>query len=829
MSTQFQSASGTLAPIPETEVTDQLAQERAEEQANFPKLTLFLNRTLDAIASLDQNENLKIHNEQIRCVAYYDGRFDGYVRNGVWVDNAPIPGEILGRDNEFKRQIDKLLMEMARGRIEQECTAVEKFSAAKREAAQFAKRRAEVNQERIETEPFVQGENQSLLLKTVAYRYTFFDRSAESREQMIELSVVRSMAGESKSLAVCRTCGMSATGVTCPHCGDTETKTIESPALERADTKQKKKSAGRAVTVRPDATMVQLDLNARDVPSSSFIRWRLTMRRCDWEAMYPKIRIPSSDESIEARHRAESQNQPSNSDYWASSDDAGGDQFEKIEGELVWLDAKVYQRYRNKENERLRGGQILTQGSELTKQFPGGLCIARIGQTILDLYPSNKNKCWTMCVYGLREHALHGSGTTALLGPQETLVELNSAIQANIVYNAGGRDLVRSGAIEGGQLPPVDKVAFVNCQDDSVSDIAKWAMGKISPSPLSSEVYAYRQEMQGSLQDAAGTFSLSNQGAADMKALGTATAVEASRDSAVGRMIPNRKLQGYMGSEWLRQVLQLERENYSPEVFLASAGKGDEKGEIEFTERGVRTFFEMDAATELSIKPKEGSWVPTTPAQDKANASEFGMIAAKLQDAEILSTLAPKYGIDYSVDEFGANQRLASMRLEEYARVTNSIPQGIHLSHDELINVVLSNCAEWARPDALMDDNGAMRDFYKDWFSSDEGRNADLLLRMVIRNVYQLHGQGSAKQAQEVASIKMEAERPQREAAEQQAAEAEAKAAQAAEQGKKEQVMMAVGEKVLEQKANERQMTVEVAKEAALNQVRPPASDDGAA
>lgn len=850
----FESSGGALAPAPKSKVQDQLAQERQDERINAPKLEKFLNRTLDSIASLDQSENLKIHNSMVKNVAYYDGRWDGYVRNGVWVDNEPILGEILGRDNDYKKQIDKLLMEMSRSRVEQECEAVAKFNSAKREAAEFAQRRIEVNQERIETEAFQQGENQSLLLKTTAYRYSFFDTNADSVEQSVELKAVRSLAGEGSQIEVCRTCGMTvdkapdidgaenereatfktteAEAKNCPHCGDTETKSISVGPSEAMSTEQSKKTAGRVVTVRPDATMVQLDLNARSVESSSFVRWRLVMRRCDWEAMYPNTRIPSSDESVEARHRSESQNQPSNSDWPVASENTGGDQFEKIEGELVWLDPKVYQRYRNQEDEKLKGGQVLLAGTGITDQFTTGCCVVRIAQTILDLYPSNKNRCWTMCVYGLREHALHGSGTASLLGPQDTINELNAAIQANAYYNGGGRDIVRSGAIEGGQLPSLSEVAYINDAPPEVLDIAKWAVGKVQPEGLSSDVYMFREAMRGSLQDAAGTSSLSMQGAADTKALGTATGVEASRDQAVGRMIPNRKLQGFAGSEWAVQVLELEHENYTAEVFLELAGKGNEKGEVEFTERGVRTFFEMDVRTELSVKPKEGSWTPTTPAQDRANATDFGQIAGKIQDPELLSLLAKNYGISFDINEWGAAQRLASMRLEEYARVSKIISQGGYQPSPEMVAVVLTNCAEWARPDALMDDHAAMRNFWKDWFRSDEGRNADTLLRMVVRKVFELQGTGTAEQAKEVTKIKIEAQEPERQLAEQQSAEAQQGAAAADEQGKQEEVMRAIGEQKLKEHDREHQAQteietdehragLEIAKHAAIQELTP--------
>lgn len=814
----FPSQAGALAPLNPEESHDQLQEERAEERLNAPILVKFLNKTLDAIGGLDENENLKIHNSMIRNIAYYDGRWDGEVRNGVWHDNESITGEILPKDNDAKKQIDKLQMEMCRSRIGYIVDAVLKHQAAKREAAQFAQLRLNINQERIETEPFIQAENLSLLQKTIAFRYTFFDKNADSQEQSVELQVLRQMKGGSE-VSVCRTCGLKTEpDVPCPYCGDTMQKSISAPESEGLDIQQKKVSAGRVVTVRPDATMVQLDLNARDIPSSSFIRWRLVLRRCDWEAMYPDQRIPSSDEFSEAaRKQAEAQNTPSNSG-WDGTENAGGDQFEKIEGELVWLDTKVYQRYRNREPETLGKDKILVPGTLLSEQFPDGVCVTRISKKVLDLVPSNKNKCWTMCVYGLREHALHGSGTTALLGPQDIINEANALILANQVYNSVGRDLARSGVIEGGQLPRIDQVAYITDAPPDVSDIGKWAMGKIQPSPLSAEVYAFREAMRGSLQDAAGTSSLSMQGAADLKVLGTATGVEASRDQAVGRMIPNRKLQAHMGREWGRQVLELERENYTAEVFLELAEKGNEKGEVEYTERGVRTFFQSVVRNDFSVKPIEGSWMPTSPAQEQAKASEFGMLTAQMKDApnaqEMLALLAPKFDIDYSINEFGAAQRAASMRLEEYSRVSDVISQGGYPPSPEMVEVILANCAEWARVDPLMDPHAAFLDFYEDWHLSDEGRNADPLMRMVIRAVVGLHKQGLVAQGQEKVTMQTATQAPQLAATDEAAAQA---ATEAHEQAEKDMIKQALGEQVIKEQDREHEADVELNKETELN------------
>jgi hypothetical protein len=840
LSTQFPSNQGAQVPL-SPEDTQRLSQERREEVVNAPKLTKYFNQTLDVIADLDRNENLKIHNSMVRCVAYYDGRWDGQVKNGEWVDNQAIDGEILPKDNEYKKQIDKLNMEMCRNRISYEVEAIDKWSAPWREAAEFATHRIKVNQNRIETEPFIQGENMSLLLKTVSYRYTFFDKSAESRETETGINVLKHLT-QGSSMLVCRTCGASAEklpseqgteslpdredqvepeiidrqldgittqdsaqGTPCPHCGDTVKKTIGVPESEGLKLEYEEKPSGRVASVRPDSTMVQLDLNARDIPSSSFLKWRLVLRRCDWEMMFPDSRIPSSRESEESRHRSHQQSQASNNDT-PGGDDAGGNQFEKIEGELVWLDPKVYQRYKNKETEQLKGGDVLQAGEPIINNYPDGVCVARIGNTILDIYPSDKNKCWTMCVYGLREHALHGSGTLALLGPQDTVNDLNAYIQNHALQMAAAREFIRADALEGGNLPSINEVGIVtNAPDDQ--ELLGWAYGRSQPDTLSSEVFGFREAMRGSVQDAAGTSSLSMQGAADMKALGTATGVEASRDQAVGRMIPNRKLQAHMGTEWCKQVLELERENYTPETFLKSAGKTNEKGEVEYTERGVRTFFQSKSC-DFMITPS--NFIPTTPAQDKANASDFGQIAGQLSAlpnaSQLLSLIAPKYDIDYDVNEFGAAQRSASMRLEEYAKVCKLA--GDSLPTPETVQMVLANTAEWARVNPTMDNHLAYRNYFEDWWASDEGRNANPLLRMVVQTVHDLHlNKGIVTQAQQQSSVQIASKAPEMAAAEQVQAEQEAKMQEqsqaAGEQSKQDAVMEAVGKQALAQQDRE--------------------------
>lgn len=833
MSTQFQHSQGQHVPLDPEHPPEEHLRERRDRQRNYPTLLKYLNKTCDAVANLDKQERVRIREAQVRAVAYYDGRQDGEVRDGVWVDNPYINGEIRPEDNQYKIQVDKLNMEMCRAPFEFEVEAVDSSDTDAEEAARFFKHRLDINRERTETEAFRQAENLSLLTKSVTFRHVFFDPNepGDAPERMPRMIP---KTGQAMRVTVCRTCGMpqgvggrneqlntpdvvekAAVRAPCENCGDSAVKELAVETSGGLNISYEEVPGGRVVTVRPDAIAVQLDMQARDIPSSGFLRWVLTLRRYQWQDMFKGKKIPSARErkTEEGRWAEDLQGHASN-DTWdalGAADapeytDAGGDQMEKIEGELIWLDRAVYADYLSPKEETLASGEVIPARASLLEQYPDGLCIARIGNTVLDLYSSNKNECWTMCVYGLREHALHGAGTFSLLGPCNTLNDLKAYINANIIFNSAPREFIRSGALSGDKLPSIGTVGVVTMQFDENQRIVGNAYDKAEATSLAGDVYAFQEGQRGSLQEHAGTSSLSMQGAADMKQLGTATGVEAARDQAVGRMIPNLKLQVDMFKEWGYQVGKLERENMSPEMFLPFAGKGKERGEVNYTERGVRAFFERDPRKDFRIRAVEGSWVPTTPAQSKANATEFGVLASRIQDQEVLATLAPKYGVEYSVNEWGATERAAGLRLREWARICSVITQGGFPASPELVEVVFQQSPEWARPNAQLDNHEAYRDYLEDWWTSDESLTADSLLRMVVQRAHMMHGEGLVFQAQLQNVGQMAAQAPQM------AAQEEQQAAQSEEQAQMKAAEL--GMRAEEEEARrEQELTLAVAKQ----------------
>lgn len=825
---------------------DDVVRDKIDRQRRYPPLLKYFSQTLDTIIGLDKTDRERATNQMAKCVAYFDGRQDGQVVGGEWRDNELMPGELIAKDNQYFIQLNKLHMEMCRSNIELEVDPVDEASSEMKEASKFLQWRLNVNRERCLDEDFIQAENYSLLLKTVAYRVVSFDPKGTS-EGKISKPKIKELPGQEKRIMVCRTCGrpqasqsprpaiaertgqaeaqqaqdvandeigmMSAEAAKCDYCGDTESRELVQKGSGGINLEYEEEAAGHVVTRRPDSSMVQLSMSARDIPSSLFVRWHLVLMRCQWEAMFPDKKIPSSGEdSKEASYAQAAQGRPSNQTWsdWesTSAETNGGSQFEKIGGDIVWLDPAIYADYKNKEDERLPDGQTLPKGVPLGQMYQHGCCVVRIGKTIMSYVGACKDKQWSMTVYGKREHALYGSGTNSLIPVQDNINDELSFIKANNLYNAAGREFIREGVLENDQLPALQKVGIVSSEFQG-EKIVGGAYDRSAPGGLDQSVYGFLEAQRGSLQEHAGTSSLSAIGAADLKALGTATGVEASRDQAVARMVPNLKLKaGVLEREWGYQVAELEHDNYPPELFLKRAGKGNEKGEVRFTEQGVKAFFQcQDVRASFRIKPVEGSWMPNTPQQQRANATGFAEVASKIANPEIVSDLAEKFGMSMDLDEFGAARKVASLRVREYARVAGIIESQMPAS-PELALVVLQQVPLWAQINPEMDNHPGFMDAYEDWFMSDEGLNAGDLLRMSIEKAHEIHrnkGLVYQGQQQNAAQIAMQAPQQaiQEQLANQQKEQQGAEMAQAEQQGKQDMVQQALGQQMIKESDRE--------------------------
>lgn len=735
-------------PLDPASPPDEAQKQRQERKKSYPGVLEFLKNTCKRIEAQDSSDRLNILGQQNRCQAFYDDRQYGKInsRTGEWEAFGYDPKEFKCQDNKYKEQIDKLQMEMARTAVDLNVEPTDTTDSAMAEAAEFAKFRIETNRKRlfIQRPEFRLTENMALLLKTITFRYVYFDKNAEDGPKEQKPKFGKTSLGESKSLTVCAICQTPRQPTQdepdrCPKCGSSSTKTLSTSPVE-LDLPQGSEEvlSGLPRCVHADPAMIQVSLNARmmSIASSPFLIWIQMVEQGKLERMFPDKVIPTGDDETDRQSttRRENETAVSNSPYGSSLGDVkGGEQFQARKFKLIWLDRWIYDDYSHSQPQKLPDGRELPANTPLGQFYPKGMCLAKVGDTLLASWSEDKNKKWSCCVYGLREHAFHGSGTNALIPIQITINDLLTYRVVNVYYNTAPREFIRKGSFPAETLPSIDKVCVVTDLDNGEKIVGN-AYDRAPGTPLPAEVSILSQEQRGSLQEQAGTSGTSPVGtSAEQLASKTATAIAYMRDQAVGRMGPNLMLGAAMEVETGIQILECEQANYSRQQLMAFAGlKPGAVGNLGYTARGVDAFINCNIRQAFSVTPAQGSWMPTTDQEHKADALAYADAASKVQDPETLAHLAKVLKQPVQIGGINGTDREAQRRIEEFAKVVNIMASRGYVEPSEEMAKAATTSAPTCQISNTMDNHPAFISFYQQWWVSDESRNAPPLLRKVI-------------------------------------------------------------------------------------------------
>jgi hypothetical protein len=793
-----------MAPIDPDQPKGERATEERERTHDCPDLLTYLKRTCDSIEKQRDAEWQAILNQQATCVAFFDDRQYGTAKDGVFVDAKREPGDVRPIDNWYKIHIEKLMTEFARAFPDIQVKAADRNDSKKVEAAKFAQARVNYNRKQQLRAGDRQREAQALLLKSITWRYVYHSEGAEDAPVERRARKSKRQYGQTRSIITCKLCGGpmkrgaapegESEGATddykCVNCGSNRQKVIEIGGREAEVVDGYDEVRGGCIETRHvDPTMVRVSLKTRrSVRDSSFLWYHQTIERHILEAAYADVKIKGSRAGTQSnadRYARDAEGAPSNAvgGSWAQADtggepeDQGGDQFEECPYDLFWLDVSVYKNKKFPKEQRLRGGRVIPANTPLGQFFTNGMCVVKNADQIIDMYPENKNKKWLFCVYGIREHALHGSGTNNLIGPQITRNDLKAYLIANNYYNASAREFIRDGCFTGNRLPALNEAAVVKEVPDD-KPMLGWAYEKAIGTPLPEQSLQLYQAEAGSMQEGAGTSSLSSEGTSVDKALGTATGVAAMRDQAVGRMGPNLMLWTEMEVDWCYLTLEHELRYFSDERFMKMANQAitadQTDGSVTYGLDGIRAFMECDPRTDFEIDAVPGSWMPR---RDVDRQASFGAFMTMVSDLfskmpnhpltqELMALGAQIWGVT-EIDFAGwtSTEQVAQARIRAFAKTVETYrKRNVRLPLEDLVQEIITRTPD-AMIDNEMDNHALFMTFYENWWASDEGRTCPMLLKAVIKTQHVLHRAGVVEKAQKLAQDQIESERPKAEAA----------------------------------------------------------------
>ncbi len=809
-------------------------------------LSAFLIRLRNEINDLDRHKRLNLFRTMIKAHQYMDGNFYGYVdENCEWQSRTKDPNEVWYSDNQVYAYWRTALMELSRSQTEIVIEAPDGASEEIVSAAKFAQTRYDANRARTFNSLLKQTENAYALLNGITYRYTFFEfRGGDQRKE--KMPVVQRGEDNAQTVKICAQCSKPALDMSdigdmpkpteqkCHSCGSTMFREIDASGGPDVVIGYEDLPTGSNSWMVPNPIGIVVSMQASSIRETPFLLWRQPILRGVLQNKYPGVELMSTGiESTELRYIVNQQTSfpndtqtrggwNTNGDGTISQAEGTGRELEVLEFHQLWLDYPLYCDKKFSEDQPLGRGKVLKAGQPLGSIFKKGLYAAFAGEVVLDLWNEDKNRKWTSTPYGMRPGSMYGTGSAVVLSDQELINDLKTLTMANAWSNGVPREFVDPEYISELSADPLIPTNITKPMGDTGHRIVGRAYDQAPATPLSAEIYGIADKAEASIQNKIGAMSSGAGGLHDAQKWGdTATAISIKRDLAVGRFSPDLMLMADMlDKEQAVQFLQNEQEFFTPGQWEQYKG--------EHGAAALEAFQQVDVTQDLLISVAPGSYMPKSDAQLQAKLiayTEILGVMANINDPELIAYAAETFGVPaalggWNSDRVHANRTvdkilaLAELYVQQYGDLPTTDLD------DQMVMFTANRINEFTKVpvDVFLDNHDALIDSYRDWRTTDQGRDSSNAALAAVALRTTMHIQAKGKQAQLLAATEMMAQQPlqiaaqaeQAQAAQQQAAMAEEQAAAEEPQ----QIAQAMGQ-VLEFDDREQQREHEAQMQAA--------------
>lgn len=779
-------------------------------------ISAVLNRLLDDIDRTDREKRLQMFRKQIKAHQYMDGNFFGYVdQNLNWREREKGSDETWYSDNQVYPYIRTALMEMSRSGASIIIVAPEGASDEQQQAAKFAQHRYNTNRARTTDSLLKQTENCYAILNGITFRYTFthFGGPGASAERMPVVNPKTSQAGGTK---VCSNChhpaletpdieeiGEQQGGDKCLKCGSEMFTEVDLGEESGSDIDYENVPTGRNTWIVPNPIGIVVAMNASRIKETPYLLWKQMILRSVLEAKYEGITFPSTGTpSLELRYIANQQvavpeagSKAGDSRGMGGDDSSGsadfgtpgsGRELEMIEFHQGWLDYPLYCNLTFPEDMPLGRGKVLKAGQKMGTAFRKGCFVARADRLIVTLWDEDKNRKWTSSPYGLRPGSMYGSGSHTAMSDQEIINDLMTIKMANAWSNGVPKEFVDPEFITELSADPQIPTRLSSPMGQTGNIIGR--AYAVSPAlDLGASFYEIEDKTKSSMQNKIGALSGTGAGGLqDTQKWGnTATAISIKRDLAVGRFGPDLELMAdLLDREQAIQFLQNEQEFYTDEQW--------EKEKGTYGEAALQAFRKADITSDFLITVAPGSHLPTTEAQSQGQLGAFAEmvpVLSQLQNPEYIAYAEEVFGIPEHLGGWATDRAYAGRVVQRFEALAElAISQGGDLPSNDLTDPLVAKAAqainEFAQMpvDYFLDNHQALIDAYRDWRTTDSGRDAPNALLAAVALRTQMHVAGIAKQGQIATGVQMATAAPAEEKAAAAQSQAEEQARSDAEQ-----------------------------------------------
>ena len=427
----------------------------------------------------------------------------------------------------------------------------------------------------------------------------------------------------------------------------------------------------------------------------------------------------------------------------------------------------------------------LRKGVPLGEQFPKGVRLVVVGNSVVDVAHEAKNDHLFDFYDGLRPNAGYARGIEDWRAIQDRINSLGTWGMTWLAMAAVGNTVINPDVITDPEMRDGFGVPGKTIQADGCltgEDLGRAAV-RIGGEPFQPAVINLEERAKGDLQTMAATYATAT--GVPSAPIDTATGVNAMMDQIQQLQAPVLRLRAAAEASWLRGRLRLARRYFFDPHFVRLSG-----GQAGTLPGKMITRDDLDG--EFWIKPVEDSYLTRSAGQirnDVAGALKLGYANPQLPE-EVRGLIGKAFAID-DVEDLSAQWRLeAERRIEAVMSAAEQLtpmlaeamaqagnapvqmgPDGLPVDmRAVVVQSAIDRLVEQARPDPL-DEHPIFIKAYRAFRITDECREAHPLVKDVFLTLVNLHKQGIVEAAQEEQMAAIAAEAPMREASRAQAAQ----------------------------------------------------------
>lgn len=645
-------------------------------------------RGLDSLARRKRSEDI-----DLMCRYYNGDQYGAYDDLGNYEDQRQI-GDFAYSIPVLTGHVDQAFLQLLATRPEYEFSADDKDDPSMMDVADMVEELAVKDFKRL-MKSHLQSEIYFSLWAGESYRYVYWAPNAKSPK------LIRRLKYKTEKIAIppvyaCQGCERDFVAEdapsSCPACGTTYIKQKSEAGETSRDIPigEETLALGENRLHVPHPMSMQRDMSALTPEDSSFLIERSILDKHIAEHQYQGL-VENSVQGLspEMMLRYDLERSSTQTDAIVGSargtgfagpgrpafgGETGASNFQgKVEQERHFWEASQYAQFWVDQDETLPDGTVIKGGQFLGDQFPSGVMVIFVGDTIMEVKACTRGRKWSLVQYGKVAGTNQGAGMKILIPLQDVVNDDFNMGQA--VKNTVGHPMT---AIDGNaayELPGVGQLLKVTrAGASSIRDLVAQFPGQTLQDDGTQERVNAAMQFIGRTN----TLGIGPAGAPDMRAAqNTATGIAALTEQTAKGQSGAVEQRILADEELLFQIAENIQEYCSPDKSPEQYRELVER----FGPDVVQAFFNCRLRQSLSISIKPNTNVPKSMALTQANQEQFVGIAKELVPltkeipwiTPLLSSIGDALGLPLSFVEGANDKREAEYRLNKLTLIENAM------------------------------------------------------------------------------------------------------------------------------------------------------------